>query len=424
MNDFKKFIGRYCFIQGVGGLIAGFIAPIMYVVLKGKGFEIIEIGLLILTSAVTTIIFEVPCGALSDKFGRKQLFLIGQFFSLIFCYTMFASNSLTLLFAAMFCAGLSSAMISGTLDALFVSRLNKESNDTQFLQISIAKAGLFNMLGMFFGALLSGVLLKDQVVSNNPSGFEINYGIVVCLLPVYMLLVFSLIKGGKGKNERNMQSRQRFSSLISNSFKEVAKHRTLKSLMLSSSAAVIAYVSLEKFWQLKLLDIIGYNDLKWVFGVLFASTILIGAFGQALSSILCRAFNNNYVHTLVFIRVLQGSLFLLLSISDGIASFIAVFVCIHFVSALSHSPVLTLFHSEIDDSKRSTMLSFRSIFIQAGATLGIVIASLISQYISLSAAFVVSGIIYFISIALLFLPSVTALGYKLSKTNSEASEPI
>ncbi len=391
----------------------GFIAPIMYVVLREKGFELIEIAFLIIVSTITTIILEVPCGVLSDKIGRKILFLLGQSCFLLFCLGMFLTDSLVIMFLAMLLAGLSTAMISGTLDALFVDTINDQNKSPEFLQQSIAKVGLYQMLGLLGGALMSGMFVNNHISWLEVNGFEKNYGIVVLLLPIHMLVTLFLIK--EVNRSKPETAHEGLVTMFYNAMSQLSIKPTLKILMISSAVGALAFISFEKFWQIKLMDFLDDEEMRWIFGVLFSASLLISAIGQGLSSSLCRLFKNNYVHVMVLIRILQGSLFILMYIIDELLGFICIFILIFLVSALSNSPVLTLFHYEIKNTERSTMLSFRSVFIQIGATIGILIAALISQYSSLEFAFILSGLVYFGSISMMFFPDIRALGVKLSR---------
>jgi predicted MFS family arabinose efflux permease len=237
------------------------------------------------------------------------------------------------------------------------------------------------------------------------------------MLPLQMALCMWLIKEPAHSNSH--VERQGLYTLFCQAFAYLAQHQTLKSLMISSAVGAMAYISFEKLWQLQLLELTGEGQMKWIFGVLFAASLVVGATGQLLSNQLCKIFNNNYVNAIILVRLLHAGLFLLLYLTEQLPAFVIIFVLIYFVSALSFSPVMTLFHSEIEDSKRSTMLSFRSVFIQLGAAIGVVTAALISHFVTLQAAFLTSAGIYLLSIGLLMLPSVVSLGERLSSIGAQ-----
>jgi len=389
----------------------GLIAPIMYVVLKQKGFEIIEIGLLIILSSMTTVLSEVPFGLLSDRIGRKKMFIAGQLAFITFCIGMIYTDNFMIMSLCMIMAGTSTAMSSGTLDALFIDTLNAYKIQPNVMQESIAKLGAASMVGLLFGAVASG-FVGDLIFENgHRTSFESNYVVVAFLIPFLLLLVHFLI------NEDRKHTSNSIKDHSLNILQSIKNKNALFLMMFSSSIGAVAFISFEKFWQLELSSIVEDNNKKWMFGVLFSLSIISGIIGQLLSVKLCSWFNNNYIKTLTLIRVLQGILFCLLFIDHNLLGFSIIFVLIFFVSSLSQSPVLTLFHHEVEENERSTMLSIRSIFLQCGAIIGIIIASIVTHFASLELTFVISGAIYFISISLLYSNPMQDIGIKLSSSS-------
>ncbi len=419
MNNIGNITNRYSFVHFINGIIMGLIAPIMYVVLRDKGFEIFEIGFLIIISSITTVLSEIPCGMLSDRIGRKKMYIGGQLTFILFCLGMIYIDTMDIMILAMVAAGFSTAMTSGTLDALFVDTLNKHNIIPETLQKSLAKVGGISMLGLFVGAILSGVFASFNLPGKNTSSFENNYVIAASLIPLLLILANRLIEETYEAKGINATQSVSFISQIDSAFVNLKQSQSLLLMMLSSSLGAIAMISFEKFWQLELRELTQNEDMKWMFGTLFSVSLIIAGFGQALSAKLCQCFNNNYVHSLIFIRILQGSLFIILFMDHSLFSFSIVFMLIFFVSALSQSPVMTLFHHEVKDSERSTMLSMRSVFLQLGAVIGIIMASFSTHFVSLKFAFIISATVYFMSISVLLSKQLLGLGDKLSQLNDK-----
>ncbi|MCH1924324.1 MFS transporter [Shewanella sp. C32] len=419
VTSIGQFRWRFFIIRAFSGLIMGIIAPVMYLVLQAKGFNMLQIGTLVIVSSISTMVLEVPCGMLSDRLGRKTLFIFGQLSMLLFVLGMYSLNSWGIMLLVMVCAGMSTAMISGTLDALFVEQLKAQQLGSRQLQRGLAHFSLANQMGMLLGALLSGALFADAVLvssrdsSSNLADYTMNYGLVALLLPLQMLLSGYLLHEATSPSATPV--RQGLLPLLQEAWQPLMQQATLRLLLLSSALGATAYISFEKFWQLQLKTLIGEQPLAWLFGALFAGSILLGMAGQAMSPRFCRLFNYNYVAANIAIRLLQAALFAALFWAQHWLSFVLVFALIYWVSALSYSPVMTLFHSEVRDSERSTMLSIRSVFIQLGAVLGVGIAACSAEYGSLRLAFFVSALIYLLSIAVLFAPSLRRLGVRLAE---------
>ena len=74
-------------------------------------------------------------------------------------------------------------------------------------------------------------------------------------------------------------------------------------------------------------------------------------------------------------------------------------------SGLTSSPHMTLLNEQLPKERRSTLLSFESIFLQVGALVGSLIMGYIAQNLSISIAWIVgAGILAFSCLLYFFLP--------------------
>jgi len=413
--SFESFKKRFITVNTLAGVMSGFVAPIMYVTLKVKGFEIYEVALLILISSIVTILLEIPAGVISDKMGRRNVFIFGECLLLIFCISIFMFQSYSLMIAAMIASGISSALISGTLDALYVDRLKEYDSSPDTVQKSIAVVGAFNMLGLFGGALTSSLLILLSTNYLEGNQFEMIYGLVSILIPIHIFITIALIKPDK-KESREIAS-QEFSVYISDSLSKLKGRDTLNLLLISSSASAMAFITIEKLWQIRVHDLIG-GEANWVYGCIFAVSMLIGAIGQACSSMICKLVSNNYINAIFLIRSILIVCFIALYFSNSLLQFILVYFFVLFFASASASPVLTLFHNQVEDHERSTMLSYRAVFLQIGASIGIAILSWISFRFSINEAFITSAFILSLSLFVLMKKELRKLGKKLQVKES------
>lgn len=92
--------------------------PFLILVFLEKGLSFFQIGILIGFREIVTNLFEIPSGAAADLYGRRRS-MIFSFSAYIVSFVVFAlSNSIFLLFAAMFFFGLGAAFRSGTHKAM------------------------------------------------------------------------------------------------------------------------------------------------------------------------------------------------------------------------------------------------------------------------------------------------------------------
>lgn len=410
----KNFVQNYAWLGGFGGILTGLLAPVMYVALKDKGFDNLQIGILVLATAAVTAIFNIPFGVVADRYGRKLIFLAGEFFMFVFFVGFVLFDTFPVILGFMALAGLSAAMVSGTLDALFVDTIESYSSDPKVVQQSLAVAGGYQMGGVFAGALLSIALVYVSNGWRDMQRFDINYYVSATLMPLHMLAAYLLLPSDSGQRRAKADG-TRFANQMSGVFSTCINNSVLGLLMLSSAVSALAFMSFEKFWQIKLSNLVSVEGGHWLFGAVFAGSMLVSMVGQLLSPLLCRLFGNNYNNVMVVIRALMAIAFSSLYFLTGLVAFIVAFLSIFLIAAMSASPLMTMFHSQVREADRTSMLSLRAVFLQVGAMFGILMAAYASHIYSLEFAFLLSAGVFLLSITLMLAPQTAALGRKLAQ---------
>jgi hypothetical protein len=339
------------------------------------------------------------------------MFLTGEFLMFVFTigFVMFDAFHIILGFMAL--AGLSAAMVSGTLDALFVDTIESYSSDPKVVQQSLAVAGGCQMGGVFAGALLSIALVY---VGEGMQRFVINYYVSAALIPIHMLAVYLLLPSDSGQRSAKADGIL-VANQVSGIFSTCINNSVLSLLMLSSAVSAVAFMSFEKFWQIKLSNLVSVEGGHWLFGAVFAGSMLVSMVGQLLSPPLCRLFGNNYNNVMIVIRVSMAIAFSSLYFFTGLVAFVIAFMGIFLTAAMSASPLMTMFHNQVHEADRTAMLSLRAVFLQVGAMLGILMAAYTSHIYSLEFAFLLSAGVFLLSITLMLAPQTTALGRKLAQ---------
>ncbi|MGH7818460.1 MAG: MFS transporter, partial [Candidatus Binatia bacterium] len=62
-------------LHAVYTLAAWFVAPVYPLFLLSRGLDLLEINVILAVYLVTVFFFEVPTGAVADRFGRKASFV-------------------------------------------------------------------------------------------------------------------------------------------------------------------------------------------------------------------------------------------------------------------------------------------------------------------------------------------------------------
>ena len=132
--------------------------PFLILVFREKGLSFFQIGILIGFREVCTNLFEIPSGALADLYGRRRA-MIFSFCAYITSFAIFAdSESLFLLFGAMFFFGLGDAFRSGTHKAMIFDWLRLQGRSDEKTKI-YGYTRSWSQMGSAISVLIAGGLV-------------------------------------------------------------------------------------------------------------------------------------------------------------------------------------------------------------------------------------------------------------------------
>ncbi|ALQ07164.1 MFS transporter [Pseudoalteromonas fuliginea] len=424
----KNLIMKFGLIQAGVAAIGGVIAPIMYLMFMDKGLGLLEMGLLLAASTLFVVIFEIPFGSLADTYGRKKTFLMGELILLLVIIGFTVVDSFEGLLLVMAINGISSALFSGTLDALFVENYNSEKvSDSPNLLEAQAYITSYQMLGLAFGAVIAGFLpiwFKFMSEGSNLIDFyEVNF---VLLIPVVIFHIFMTIKFIEEPNVKKSDKSilEGVSDVLGQAAKQISSTPILMILFILDFMGGAAFISLEQLWQPMLNEIVNDKGSSWIFGLIFAANFICLAVGQVLSIPLSRLFKHNYMPLLVACSFIIGGLFVLFSIQGSLTGFVCVYFLLFMFSGITIAPVLAMFHENIEEESRSTMLSVKSLVAQGGALFGALIAGFIADKFGMPTAWLIAGAIVIASTSLYFAPSVMRFTKQYAKKQLEEQEVL
>jgi MFS family permease len=132
--------------------------PFLILVFREKGLSFFQIGILIGFREVCTNLFEIPSGALADLYGRRRA-MIFSFCAYIVSFAIFAeSESLFLLFGAMFFFGLGDAFRSGTHKAMIFDWLRLQGRSDEKTKV-YGYTRSWSQMGSAISGLIAGGLV-------------------------------------------------------------------------------------------------------------------------------------------------------------------------------------------------------------------------------------------------------------------------
>lgn len=155
-NSFKANVFKIClhsFLTGTRPFL-----PIMFVYFSSLGLSFAQIGSLFSVMAISSLVFEIPAGSFSDRFGAKYSIM---FSSLIFSFVFFAVGyfedfyAFVLIFIAW---GAAKAFYSGSDVTLIIESLKIQKRELKTSKYIGYKWSSFYG-GLCFGGLLSPVII-------------------------------------------------------------------------------------------------------------------------------------------------------------------------------------------------------------------------------------------------------------------------
>jgi len=376
--------------------IVGIMLPVITLLQLEKGFNLFQISITMSIFSATVVLLELPTGGLSDTIGRKKVYLVSLVFNFLAAFLILLARNFQFITLGFFFLGVGRALSSGSLDAWFVDEfyfIDPEGN----LQKALSKVGIFIPIGIATGSLLGGFIpMNLGKIMHQLWGlglYSSNLITVLCLSFIQYILTSKLIvEEVKPVSHSSLTSGFKLlPEVLSSSIKYGVKNNIIFILLLTTFAWGVGFSGLETFWQPQVKDILGSDSQTWIFGVLAAGYFLAGSLGNLLITPLCNLFKNNYLMVLFFIRFMMGILFFILALQKGIILFAVFYLTLFLFNGMNNTPHAAVLNRHIPTEKRSTLLSFESLFLQVGCLIGRLAMGYIANYNSITMAWLMGA---------------------------------
>lgn len=150
---------------------------------RQRGLSIVEIAFLESIYNATSLIFELPSGALADRFSyRKNLTF--SILSVILYSLIFVSTDLFMLLAiGMVIRGIGDNLASGTREALLYESMAEDGKAKRFLKVNSMMSAVYE------SALASGMIVAALLVHR---GLWISYIIKIVAMIIALVLIYAI----------------------------------------------------------------------------------------------------------------------------------------------------------------------------------------------------------------------------------------
>lgn len=220
-------------ISACRGLALGLFSPIWVVYLSQQQISLLEIGLLGAVLEIARLIFEIPSGAFSDRFGEKFSLQLSGIFGLV-CWGILGFlpvNFFNCCMAMVFLA-LSGSLSSGS----FESWISKRNDATRFAAV-LAHSVQITLVFFIVGALISGHLYEWHMA--------LPFAATCALLAATFVIATLATPAPKAV----MHDEASIGSLFVDSLKLIRTQRIVLVVMGAAFFINMAYDTVERYWQ-------------------------------------------------------------------------------------------------------------------------------------------------------------------------------
>jgi MFS family permease len=327
--------------------------------------------------AATVVLFEIPSGILSDKFGRKRLLALYNAFAAAELILLLFAYSFWQFALAIILAGIGKAFSSGSENALLYDSLLTAGKQSDFEKI-MGRVSAVDFTGSLIAAL-SGSLLAHYL------DFEFNYIISIFSMVVAFVLTLTIKEPPMvTKPESGLSGIRQYAKQALIVFRS---HPFVLAYCLTGAILGSCMIYLDEFWQI-VLENIGIPVV--FFGIVGAIELSIRIPGNLLAYKLKGRLSYRTIFTGIILFNAIG--YIAISFTRNVWCLIPM-VMVSAIAGIIEPLVAGYLHHHTESHVRATVESFASLGLRLISMLGGLIFGYISSSISIFAGFTVLGTI-------------------------------
>jgi MFS family permease len=333
-----------------------------------------EVGLLESIFHITSFVFEIPSGALADRFTYRTNLFLSRFFSIVSALIMIFAGSFWLFALGMMTNALSYNFNSGTDEAILYESVVASGKKGRFLKVNSFRSGLFE-LTLALGTMIAGLFVH--------SGMYKVYIISIALSLISILLIVLTKEPDDQVKQKSEQ--QTFGLIFSTVKKELKTNRGLFEVMvifsLISSFLAIYYM----YFQNQVAHLPGWK-ISLMMGV---STVVQVTFAWA-AAIVGERFS---VFKMIPFITSVSAILMLASFTNKFAVLLATFILTNGLYAMLVPIFDNYFNMEISSNVRATLISINSMLYSLSMIVVFPLTGFFIEKLNFAKVFGVLGVI-------------------------------
>jgi MFS family permease len=349
-----------------------FFLPFLALYFEQSLFTTTNVAIIMSTRSVATMLFEIPSGAVSDLFGRKNTLLLSNFIHFFMLAALYIGGSLSVFLVYAVLAGLSTSLVSGTDISLIHDDLEEQGKTNLFKKIignyyAVWPAGAIT--SSFIGAILAKTSLELTIVAS-----------VIPVILGFVILLFIKEPEVEKENHKNIFKHSYLA------FKEILKNPQLIILILGGVIGFSFGFSLYELSPLY-LDFTGLNPYQ--IGIVSGVSYLAVSLGSYFSDKISEFLGNKT--SLVLSVVIAASLYWLATVLNPPIAIVCYVLAFGFFRI--RKPIINHFiNLEATSKNRATTVSIASFFERIGLSLSLLFLGHYADLYNINLSFRLSSI--------------------------------
>jgi MFS family permease len=372
----------YYFILGLSGMIF----PFMVIYFVNLGFSFFQISILLAAYSVSMFVFEIPTGAFADGFSRKYSVVLGFIICGLAVLLIGFTSIFWVLFFLFVFVGLGMTLISGSEESWVIDNLNFYNREDLHKEFFIKSQSILSFAGIFaplIGAFIVGVF------SIKPLWVIWGVGFLLASLLLAFLAEEKYVP-------KKLKIRETFNKSLDNmkvGLKFAHSHNNTKYLILSGIFLSIMMIDAD-FWQPFLADL---QMPIYLLGIVFSIISAVSMVVPFTARYLAKYKIKNVLISMVLLRILVLSTVLFLYPGLFIWG-IAVFIFSEGLISLRHPVIMPYFQKHLPKHIRATISSIKSMGVQLGFGLGLLIFGFLADIIGVQFVIPLTGVFGLVAI--------------------------
>lgn len=217
-------------------------------ILAERGYNLVEIGIAEMVFHITSLLFEIPSGALADMFGRKRCLIISSIMQMIANVIMILSTNLFMVCLSIAFCALCYNFSSGSGDALAYDSLKLSKQEAEFERYMSNQLIIYRICSGI-STLSAGFALV--------LGHKIAYGVDLIVIAIQIMILLTLKEVTlEYPEQRNEKGKERLNGglvrYVKDSLWFVLKEKRVMAFMFANSFVGAVDILLLFFLQAKL----------------------------------------------------------------------------------------------------------------------------------------------------------------------------